>query len=175
VPETRLERGVFILGVLAIAALGFLVAHLWHNKHEAAHTPGTAILLTLTRTTSATRPTRSTAPATTTTATTHTGTTTGAVTGRTETAPTAGAVSLALTARVDTWLEVRSASATGSVLYSGTLAAPATKTFRGKTLWVRFGSAGNLSARLEGKPVHLPSGTYDATFDGGHGFRPQRG
>lgn len=170
-PETRLERGVFILGVLAIAALGFLVVHLWHNSHRAVQAPATTTLST----SPATRPAVSTARTATTSPTTHARATTSVVTGRTATSPAARVVSLALTARVDTWLEVRSASANGSVLYSGTLAAPSTKTFHARTLWVRFGAAGNLSALLDGKPVHLPSGTYDATFDGGRGFRPQRG
>jgi RodZ C-terminal domain len=80
-------------------------------------------------------------------------------------------VSLLVTAKTDTWLEIRSGSSTGPVLYSGTLAAASTKTFRARTLWARFGAAGNLSTRLEGKPIRLPSGTYDATFDN-HGFRP---
>jgi len=46
VPETRVERGVFVLGVLAIAALGFLVAHLWHHTHGVAAAPGTTSLST---------------------------------------------------------------------------------------------------------------------------------
>jgi cytoskeletal protein RodZ len=170
VPETRLERGVFILGVLAIAALGFLVVHLWHSPRGAAPSPGTATLRTLTRTSPTTSPTQSTAPATTASSTTLARTTTSAVT-----APATGAVSLVIRARVDTWIEVRSASSTGRVLYSGTLAAASSKTFHARSLWARFGSAGNLAARLDGKPVPLPSGTYDATFDAGHGFRPQRG
>lgn len=42
--------------------------------------------------------------------------------------------------------------------------------FRARVLWARFGAAANLSARLNGEPVRLPSGTYDATFDR-HGIR----
>jgi RodZ C-terminal domain len=174
VPETRLERGVFILGVLAIAALGFVVAHLWHNTHGTASDRRTATLVTLTRTSPATRRTAST------TATTAAGPTTDvqattAATGPAATLLTTGAVSLVLRARVGTWLEVRSGSSTGSVLFSGTLPAASAKTFRAATLWVRFGAAGNLAAQVDGKAVRLPSGTYDATFDGVHGFRPQRG
>jgi hypothetical protein len=79
-------------------------------------------------------------------------------------------VSLLVRARTDTWLEIRSGSPTGSLLYSGTLSATSTRTFRARALWARFGAAGNLLVRLDGKPINLPSGTYDAAFNS-HGFR----
>jgi cytoskeletal protein RodZ len=35
-PETRLERALFVLGLAAIAVLGVLIAHYWHNTSTAA-------------------------------------------------------------------------------------------------------------------------------------------
>ena len=80
-------------------------------------------------------------------------------------------MTLLLKAKSDTWLEIRTTSATGPVLYSGTLVAGATKHFHARSFWARFGAAGNVFARLEGRVIRLPSGTYSATFDA-HGFRP---
>jgi cytoskeletal protein RodZ len=170
VPETRVERAVFVLGVLAIAVLGFLVAHLWHRTHAVAP-PGTASLSTPAQTSARTRPAAAKIGATAVTGPTTAGATTSAATSeKTTAAPAAGAVSLVLTARVETWIEVRSGSATGAVLYTGMLPVGSSKAFRSRSLWARFGSGGNLSARLDGKSLHLPSGTYDALFDE-HGFR----
>lgn len=167
-PETRVERALFVLGVLGIAALGFLVAHLWHHTHGAA-APGTAPLPTLSqaRTTGTRRPAQNATSTTTSASTTGAQTTTPATTATTA---ASGTVFLLLKAKTDTWLEVRAGSSTGSVLYSGTLASGTTKIFRARSLWARFGAAGNLSARFNKQVLHLPSGTYDATFDG-RGFR----
>lgn len=161
-----------MVGILAIAALGFLVAHLWHHTHGVVASPGTTALSAPPRTTTGARaPAASTAATTPTRATTvtHTQKTT-ATRAMTTTTRAVGHVSLLLTARADTWLEVRSGSSTGSVLYSGTLAAGSTKSFRARSVWARFGAAGSLSARLDRKELRLPSGTYDATFDA-RGFR----
>jgi len=69
--------------------------------------------------------------------------------------------SLQLTAtRGDSWLEVRSGSATGRVLFAQTLPSGETQTFRGSRFWVRFGAASNIDARLGGKTLRLPVGTY---------------
>jgi hypothetical protein len=172
VPETRAEKSLFVLGILAIAALGFLIVHLWHHTHDVPAVSPSTPLSTPTRSPSGTRPATSTA------ATTPTNSTSAArksppakkhPVARTN-PPAAGGVSLLLTARIDTWLEVRSGSSTGPVLYSGTLAAGSSKSFRVKAIWARFGAAGNLSARLNRKALRLPSGTYDATF-GARGFR----
>lgn len=179
-PETRIEKGVFVLGVIAIAALGFLVVRLWHHTRDAAAASSTTSLVQPARTTPGTqtvtsrRATTRTGPADRTkakrSAKTHSSETrppkTRPATTRTSTIPsTAGVVSLLLTARADTWLEIRSGSSTGPVLYNGTLPAASTKAFRARLLWARFGAAANLSARLNGKSFRLPSGTYDATFD----------
>lgn len=173
-PETRVEKSLFVLGVLAIAGLGFLIAHLWRHTNGVAAPPPNSQSVPA-RTSSGTGST-GTADTTATGAATGARTTTSVMTrSKTTTAtPAAGTVSLLLTARASTWLQVRSGSSTGSILYSGTLAAGQTKVFRGRTVWARFGAAGNLSAQLDRKAFRLPSGTYDATFDG-HGFRKAGG
>ena len=80
---------------------------------------------------------------------------------------------MALTLRaVDTtWVEVRDASSTGRMLYSGLLYSGTRRSFRvpGR-LWVRFGGAANLAVTLNGRPLRVPTGTYDAFFDA-LGFR----
>lgn len=173
-PETRLEKVLFILGLVAIAALAVVVGRYWYDQRGSAagqtKTSRTAAVTGTARRAGATV-TRSvsltTAPATpggTTTETTTTGTTTEAA-----------VVTLSLTAVPgDSWMEVRSESATGTVLYVGTLTAGTTKTFQAPALWARFGVAGNVDARLDGQPLQLPAGTYSALFSRS-GFRPVRG
>jgi hypothetical protein len=165
-PETRVERALFLVGLLAIAALGFLVVHLWQHRQEAVPPPTSV------------SPPRST-PRTRTTAVSSTKAATGsnakATTAASRTTTTKSrhsvrVVSLRLTAKSSTWLEVRSRSSAGGVLYAGTLTTGSSRAFRARTLWVRFGAAGNLIARLDGRVLSLPPGTYDAVF-AGHGFR----
>jgi hypothetical protein len=82
-----------------------------------------------------------------------------------------GEVALTLRAVGTTWVEVRSTSSTGRVLYSGLLSPGTRKSFRAAwRLWVRFGGAANLGVILNGRPLRVPTGTYDAFFDA-HGFR----
>jgi len=83
------------------------------------------------------------------------------------TATSTETVDLALTASRPTWIEVRAGSATGTVLYTGTLASGTTKSFRGNAIWVRFGVASNVDAHLNGQRLRLAAGTYDAVFDTG--------
>jgi hypothetical protein len=153
-PETRLERALFLLGLVVMAAFAFTIARSWHRSATTA-APGAA---TARLQRSATASHRVVGP---------TGTKAASVaSGR--------AVSLALTASRPTWVEVRSRSATGAVLYTGTLVSGATKRFRDSIIWVRFGAASNLDAQLNGRPLQLPAGTYDALFDT-TGFRRARG
>jgi hypothetical protein len=168
-PETRIERGLFVLGLLAIAALGFLVVHLWHHRQAAVAAAQPTSVSGSPRTSRVASTTRATRPATTSRRTESTKPKTTRV-AKTTPEPSAGTVALRVTARSSTWLEVRSNSATGTVLYAGTLTTGSSKAFRARALWARFGAAGNLSARLDGKTFPLPSGTYDAAFDR-HGFR----
>jgi len=69
-------------------------------------------------------------------------------------------VRLQLTARVDTWVSVRRGSSTGIVLFEGTMAGGSSRTFTGTILALRFGAAANVSAKLNGRPLALPGGTY---------------
>jgi Domain of unknown function (DUF4115) len=112
-------------------------------------------------------PPATTAPETTTAAETTTGHTTAAP----EPPRIARGVRLTLSATVDTWVEIRSGSADGDVLYSGILPQGSAKRFRSTQLWASFGAASNLTARLNGKPLHLPPGTYSALV-GARGLRP---
>jgi hypothetical protein len=89
-------------------------------------------------------------------------TTTSAAT--TTTAQTAGAVELRVSARDDTWLSIRSGSATGDVLFEGTLAKGDSRRYSATQFHVRFGSADYVKASLDGKALPLPSGTYSATI-----------
>lgn len=69
---------------------------------------------------------------------------------------------LLLAAGGDSWLTVRAGSAQGKVLYTGVLTQGSEVDAKAKQLWVRFGGAGNLTAQLNGKPLPLRSGTYNA-------------
>jgi len=71
-----------------------------------------------------------------------------------------------------TWLEVRDGSSTGEVLYSGTLEPGASQEFTSTRLWARLGGAANVDVTLNGKPVPMPAGTYDAVFDSSGFHRP---
>jgi len=61
------------------------------------------------------------------------------------------------------WLELRRASNTGAVLYSGTLLPGKTLHFRGARIWARMGAAGNLVVTEHGRPIEL-QGTFDKLF-----------
>jgi len=75
-------------------------------------------------------------------------------------------VALALRAISSSWVEVRETSSTGRMLYVGLLPPGARKSFRAaQRLWVRFGGAASLAVTLNGRPLRVPSGTYDALFD----------
>jgi len=148
-PETRLERASFLLGLLAMVVLAFVIARSWHHT--------TAALAPTEAANGQARDAPKTAPAA--------ASTNGAADATT--AVSTETVDLALTASHATWIEVRAGSATGAVLYTGTLSSGTTKSFRDTTIWVRFGVASNIDAQLNGQPLRLPAGTYDAVFDTG--------
>jgi hypothetical protein len=155
-PETRGERIIFWIGILAIAALvALIVLEKTTDRFETRRAPAAAPpVTTAAASTDAAGP--ALPPAI-----------TSLSTGETTTAPkparaAATAVRLKLSATADTWVEVRSGSAAGNVLYSGILTQGSVKRFRDKRVWVRFGAAANLTARLNGRPLHLPPGTYEA-------------
>jgi Domain of unknown function (DUF4115) len=152
-PETRVERAIFVFGLLAMAVLAFAIARSWHHTTAAP---------AVTRAASQAASVRGrTAPGS-----TQAAAATGAAAQATILASTE-AVDLGLTASRATWIEVRAGSATGTVLYTGTLSSGTTKTFHYTAIWVRFGAASNIEAQLNDQPLRLPAGTYDAVFDTG--------
>jgi Domain of unknown function (DUF4115) len=67
--------------------------------------------------------------------------------------------------RGSSWIEARRGSATGQVVYAGTLAQGKDLRLQGERLWVRFGALAYLDLRLDGKPVVLAhTGTVNALF-----------
>jgi hypothetical protein len=172
-PETRGERIIFGIGALAIAALvALIVLEKTTDRFETRHTSAATEPVT---TAAATKEAAAPAPPLATTAPkTAPKTTTGETTAAPEPARIASGVSLTLSANADTWVEIRSGSVNGDVLYSGILPQGSAKRFRSTHLWASFGSAANLTARLNGKPLHLPPGTYSALV-GARGLRPVGG
>jgi hypothetical protein len=73
-------------------------------------------------------------------------------------------------ARGSSWVLVRAGTSSGPVLYSGIMNKGQTVSVRGRVLWVSFGAAANLDARLNGSALELGTGTYDATI-GRRGLR----
>jgi hypothetical protein len=158
-PETRVERIIFGLGALAIAALVALIVLEKTNRFATRETQA------------ATRP--ATTPAATTTGESTTASETMAETTATSKPPrTASGVMLKLNAIADTWVEIRADSVDGDVLFSGILRQGITKRFRSTRVWASFGAASNLSARLNGNPLQLPPGTYSAVVTA-RGLHPE--
>ena len=170
-PDTRAERIIFGIGALAIAALVALIVLQTTDLFETRDRPAAARPVTtaaaITGAASQAPPPATTTPET----TTAPQTTTGETTARSEPPRIASGVRLRLSATVDTWVEIRSGSADGDVLYSGILPQGSAKRFRSTRLWASFGAASNLTARLNGKPLHLPPGTYSALV-GSRGLQP---
>jgi hypothetical protein len=156
-PEARWEWIVFSLGIAITAALLVLIVLGRDPATPASRGSPTAQ--------HATRPPTTTAPTATTTAATTTAVS-ALPTTTTRTPVPAPPVRLRLTARDDTWLSVRRTSSSGTVLYQGTLAAGASRTFSGERFEIRFGAAANVQATLNGKPLALPGGTYSVSVGG---------
>jgi hypothetical protein len=168
VPETRGERIIFAIGALAIAALVALIV--LETATDRFDTGDASAAAGETTTGAATTEASASAPPAISETTTAPEPTTG------ETAPaeptrTAPGIRLTLRAIDDTWVEIRSGSAGGNVLYSGILPQGTAKHFRGTHLWASFGAAANLTARLNGKPLRLAPGTYSARV-GARGLKP---
>ena len=53
----------------------------------------------------------------------------------------------------DSWVEVRKDSATGTVLFSGTVTKGKTRVFVGKTLWLRLGNPSAVRLKVEGRKI----------------------
>jgi cytoskeletal protein RodZ len=169
-PDTNGERIIFAIAALAIVALlALIVLQTETDRFETRGTSVDAADMTrpaTTEATASTSPAESTAPQTTTAP--------EATTGEKAAAAQTQIARLTLSANTDTWVEIRSGSATGDVLYSGILPQGKAKRFRNTHLWLSFGAAANLTARLNGKPLHLPPGTYSALV-GAHGLKPLAG
>jgi Domain of unknown function (DUF4115) len=148
-PETRIERFIFGIGALVIAALVALILLEMTDRFG-------------TRQTHAATPQATTPAATTTAEPTTASETMAETTAASEPPSTPSAITLRLKAEADTWVEIRAGSADGDVLYSGILPQGSTKHFRSTKVWASFGAASNLAARLNGMPLQLPPGTYNA-------------
>jgi hypothetical protein len=166
-PETRGERIIFAIGALAIAALAVLIVlQTATDRFGARDTSGDAAPMMrgmITEAPASTQPAESTVPQTTTAPDVTAGEAGAQAATRT--------ARLTLTAIADTWVEVRSGSANGELLYSGVLPQGGEERFRRAHLWASFGAAANLTARLNGKPLNLPPGTYMALV-GARGLKP---
>jgi cytoskeletal protein RodZ len=174
-PETRGERITFGIGIIAIAALVALIVLEATDLSIASRTSRTSAVRDVTTATTVrdvtTATTTRTAPPTADSVTTAPEPTTDETTTAPERfRPAARGVRLTLSATADTWLEVRTGTAEGRVLYSGILAQGRARRFEGARLWARFGAASNLAARLNGNPLHLPAGTYSVLV-GARGLR----
>jgi cytoskeleton protein RodZ len=93
------------------------------------------------------------------TTTTHGSTTTGGTDTQALARPSASRAKLVLTADGgDCWMQVRARSASGELLYEGTLQQGQTQRFaKWKRLWIQLGAPAYLNAKLNGKPVKLPT------------------
>jgi len=150
-PETRSERIIFGIATLAIAVLVALIVLEMTTDRFKRHPAPAAVPPMMT----ATAATETAAPPS-----TPTQGETGPARERTRASATG--VRLTLRANADTWVDVRAGSADGDVLYAGILPEGTVKRFRDARIWVRFGAASNLTARLNGMPLLLPPGTYSA-------------
>ena len=150
VPQTKLERLLASVGMLAIAALIAVIVPAWlHYRDAIAASRGLS-----------TRP-EAAATRTTSNVTTTTGVTaTGANGAPLATSPRHGRpIRLGITAaRGDCWLEVHSRSATGKLLYEGVLNQGKTLAVSGRKLWIRFGAGENVDLTLDEKAAHVPAG-----------------
>jgi hypothetical protein len=80
-------------------------------------------------------------------------------------AKAAGKARLAVRATVgDSWMEVRAGSASGRLVYSGTLEQGQRKSFEGRRLHLALAKPANVSVRLSGRQTELPEGsTFSVT------------
>ncbi len=77
-------------------------------------------------------------------------------------APASRQAKVALSAtRGDCWVEARKASATGKVIYVGTLTKGKSVTLNGSHLWIRFGAPQNIDVVINGKPATIPGGSQN--------------
>ena len=142
-PSRRRQlRVALIAGVALVAAALAFVPVLWGHEGDAKRNPARPAHARRVRTT------------------------TSAVTRFTTTAAPVAAKLVDIRVRAHgngSWIEFHRSSATGPVLYSGTLTDGQTLHLRARKLWARFGAAANLTITADGRPVRL-DGTYDKLF-----------
>ncbi len=80
---------------------------------------------------------------------------------RTATQPQTVARIVLVARRGRCWLSIHLGSATGRLVYQGTLEQGRTARFVSTRLWIRFGAPWNLDATVNGKAVQLPASTGD--------------
>ncbi len=86
---------------------------------------------------------------------------------------TSNAVRLAVTAsRGPCWLQVHRGSATGRILYQGTLERGQDQLFTGRRLWITLDRPENLTTVLNGHVWHLPVGGVKTLIVTSRGIRP---
>jgi hypothetical protein len=86
---------------------------------------------------------------------------------------TTNAVRLIVTAkRGNCWLEVHSGSATGRILFQGTLERTQRKLFTGRKLWITLDRPENLSTILNGRTRLLPGGGVKTLIVTSRGIHP---
>lgn len=155
-PESRLEWVVFIVGLAVVAGLVVVAVRARDNVRPA----GAALTPPVTHHVATEAPKSSPPPK-------------KQVSTRTRSHPAREArkIVLSISATARTWIEVRTGSSAGALLYSGTLLSGARRTFRSaQPVWVRFGGAASVSVGLDERPLRIPTGTYDAVFSA-DGFR----
>jgi hypothetical protein len=154
VPESTLDRLVLALGVCALAGLVALIVPAW-REYSGSEPSGPAsppppvepATSEASRREDTTGP--STPPATTATTTSP---------ARKPAQPRAAKLTL-LAAKGDCWVEARSGSASGRLLYLGTLPQGRRLTLPKQGVWLRLGAAHNLAGWIGSKPVrNLPRG-----------------
>jgi Helix-turn-helix domain/RodZ C-terminal domain len=136
----RMESNFVVVGLAGIVAVTILVVVAW--KFGSGGTPTSADLLDGGAAT-----------------TTHSSTTTGETANQAPPRHTVSRAKLALAAdQGDCWMQVRARSASGELLYEGTLQQGQTQRFtKWKRLWIQLGAPVYLDARLNGKHVKFPT------------------
>lgn len=152
VPETIREWVVFVVGLCAIGVLTSLVIVERTGTSPSAGGSSTRSSIPARTQPATTAPPSPTQPV----STPETTATTPAPGRRPEVRLVVNA------ARGDSWLMVRSLSASGRLLYEGVLTQGSVRRFAGRKLWVRIGASSNLDARLNGQPLRLLAGTFTA-------------
>jgi hypothetical protein len=155
-PQTRNQWYVFTMGLCAIVVFGVLVALKLVQQTSAASPAATRLTRSVVHQTIPAAPIAD-AVATKTVAQ-------GAISAVPSTPVVRHAVRVHVSApRGDSWLVAREASATGRLLYNGTL--PQGQSVHWvvrRAVWLQVGAGSNLDAHVNGKPVPLLFGTFTA-------------